>query len=198
VGEMPISISHGFTTSLSTITPASVHQQVNDIVWDNPETLYTSRIPRDVVKKLGYLLRTVRFEEVVEGRIITASWYWEEIIASSIVLNVSLIMQILVEVVKFFPSETANLIAEKNYLFAGEAIQRGWKPVISLNSILKTENNLLKDWRVFIQLQIFLGLRLTGVSSRAKLRAAGRNDFSQLMNHRCAQEASNPISSSCD
>jgi len=121
----PISILLGFSRNFLTITSESIHQQMNNIAWDKLETLYATKMPRDAVKKLEYLLKTIQFEQAVEGQIITPLWYWEEIIGSSLLLSISESIEALIEIFKMFPTEAASLIEDKQYELAAAAIQRG-------------------------------------------------------------------------
>lgn len=121
-----ISILLGLSEGIRLTTIESFNDAISKINWDQPETVYATKLPRKVIEKLEYLRKRLEFEYKVEDRIISPLWYRQQIAAFSFTCFLSGVVNDLVgELENIFADEVEDLISENRYIFAAQLVQRG-------------------------------------------------------------------------
>lgn len=121
-----VSILLGFSKTLRQTEAKLFTNRIGKIKWHKPESIYLTRVPREVIKQLEYLQNGLEFERAVEGDLISPVWYRNQIAALGMVRIIQRTVEELIkEWENTFSNQTERLVKEKRFLNATQVVQRG-------------------------------------------------------------------------
>lgn len=116
----------GLSRALETVTAESLRKTVEGLKWDDPRSLYSTGLPRTVVRQLEKIASQLGFELAVEGRLITPLWYREQNLARAFVQFIDKSCKdLLDELERSVADEAESLVKEKRSVFVAQLIERG-------------------------------------------------------------------------
>jgi len=121
-----MSILLGLSKRLESVTAAYFGNCIAKISWKRPKTVYSTGLPRRVVKELEYLDKGLEFERKVEGREVSPLWYQQQLAALEFVRFLeSVINGLIGELETTFAPEAEALASENQHIFSAQLIRRG-------------------------------------------------------------------------
>lgn len=98
-------------------------QLIKKIDWDDEKSLYG--FPSDVLKQLKYLQKGIKFEQKVEGVIISPPWYQTQIAVLGLARFFSLSVEELIFELENYLNKVKILLSNKKYIFGVQFILSG-------------------------------------------------------------------------
>ena len=123
---MLINMLLGFARWLKAIPVADFAHTIGHIRWNHPLDIYTTELPRQVIKQLEYLRKGLALERSVEGRLISPVWFRQQIAALGLTRFLSeAVNRLVVTLESTYPVQVQTLLKEKHRLLAVQLIQTG-------------------------------------------------------------------------
>jgi hypothetical protein len=111
---------------IETITPEVLEASVASIGWRKRRELYATALPQALVAQVEVLEKWLTFEQLAEGRIISAPWYRVHVVAAKYVRHISTMLEALISALEVqYAPEAEQLIDEGHPIFAAQYLQRG-------------------------------------------------------------------------
>jgi hypothetical protein len=125
-GSLLINTLLGFVRWLNKMPVAAFAHTIDHIRWNRRKAIYTTGLPRLVIKQLEYLQKGLTLEQNVEGRLVSPVWYRQQISALGLARFLAETVTRLVDTLEStYPVQTDSLLAEKHTLLAVQLIQTG-------------------------------------------------------------------------
>ncbi len=116
----------GLTRAIEATTLDTYRHSVAAIVWNRPETLYASQMPRPVIQQIELLADRLGFERDIEGRTITPLWYQEQFVGRAFMTFIQTsVADLIGELEKKHGSGAEGYLAAGRHLFALQLVERG-------------------------------------------------------------------------
>ena len=149
-----ISILLGLSKTLRKVEPESFGNQIENIDWPKPKSIYIPLVPREVIKQLEYLQERLRFEYEVDGMLTSPPWYYKQVAAKGMVRFIErTVGELVKQYESTFTSETKRLISEQKYLNATQVIQRGLEACDKFTRNLETIKVAFEQFSSFRRVQ---------------------------------------------
>ncbi len=125
-GFLLINTLLGFVQWLNKIPVAAFAHMIGRIRWNRRKDIYTTGLPRPVMKQLEYLRKGLALERNVEGHLISPIWFRQQISALGLSRFLSETVTRLVGTLEStYPVQVEALLTEKRTLLAVQLIQTG-------------------------------------------------------------------------
>lgn len=123
-----IDILLGFAESTETLDRANFEEILEQIDWSREESIYCTKLPREVIKQLEYCRGRILFEKTVEGQTITPKWYLLQLIVLAYFRFIQSAMStLLAELDDLFVKGTQATMKRNQHIIAAELISRGFE-----------------------------------------------------------------------
>lgn len=125
-GVALVNVLLGLSERLRATTADSFGGAVSQIAWRRQGSIYDKGFPRLVVERLEELREGIETERALEGRVVSPTWYLQQLAALGFVRLLSEAAEKLVaELERAFAEEAESLVSDGRHLLAAQVIDRG-------------------------------------------------------------------------
>jgi hypothetical protein len=108
------------------------------IDWSKRESMYEAALPRRVVQQAEWMYGRLEFERMVEGTMVTARWYRDQIVCRELLQVIGETAQRLIAAAEeAFGTKIEQFLKGKNYFLAAHATERGLEMCSKLSTNLQ-------------------------------------------------------------
>ena len=150
---MPINVLLAYTRSLEGYGQNTIHQRIRSINWKSEKSIYRAKFAVHILPRLEWMHARLAFEKRIEGKIISAPWYLQELITQQETENFCSVMICLCE-------KTCELY--KHWMKVATSTKHPWLKALiisteweywnkfkyNMNTLNQLWNNLNSDQRI--------------------------------------------------
>jgi hypothetical protein len=121
-----IAILIGFARRLEEITDESLPVLAENLLRNQPEAIYSARLPRAVIAETESISASLRAEELIEGKIVTPEWYVSQLLGRGFIEFIKAsCLSFITELEETFEQNVREQQNAGQHLFAAQIISSG-------------------------------------------------------------------------
>lgn len=143
---LPISIVISYSQAVKLSGRQTVSQRIGRIAWKSERSIYQAGFCEHALTQLEWLRPRIEFEERAEGRLISPTWYVNELLSKTEAENHSAAMTSLVnDALKFFEPRIKFALTTRHPWLAAVIVSREWEYWHKLEAHMEAFIRLWKD-----------------------------------------------------